>query len=268
MNKYFLFLFLISFTTIYASKVDTVVVFSTSMQKNIPNIVIKPNSYNTNKRFPVLYLLHGAYGNYTNWIKKVPEIKKYADMYQMIIVCPDGTPFSWYFDSPIIKNMRYETYIAKELVTAIDNKYHTLISRKSRAITGLSMGGHGAYYIAFKHKNVFGAAGSMSGGMNLVKFSKNWKIAKQLGSYQQYPDNWKKNTVINMIHLIKNNDLKLILDCGVNDFFYEVNKEVHQKLLKNKISHHYSEYPGDHSWRYWKNSIKYHMLFFDIFFNS
>lgn len=268
MNKIFTFLFLISFTTIFASKVDTLVVFSKSMQKNISNIVIKPNTYNKNKKLPVLYLLHGAYGNFTDWIKKVPEIKEYADTYQMIIVCPDGNPFSWYFDSPMIKSMRYETYISSELISAIDKNYYTLTSRESRAVTGLSMGGHGAYYLAFKHKNIFGAAGSMSGGMNLVKFSKKWKIAKQLGNYEQHPENWKKNTIINMIHLIKNNDLNLILDCGIDDFFYQVNKELHLKLLQNNISHSYSENPGKHNWSYWRNSIKYHMVFFDTFFKS
>jgi S-formylglutathione hydrolase FrmB len=128
MKKSFLFFLFIS-TAVFASKVDTLKIFSESMQKAIPNIVITPDSYGKVESFPVLYLLHGAYGNYTNWLSKVPELQKYADAYQMIIICPDGDPFSWYFDSPIDSTFKYETYISKELVTEIDKKYNTITSK-------------------------------------------------------------------------------------------------------------------------------------------
>jgi len=266
--KNILFFLFIS-TNLFATKVDTLLVFSESMQKDIKNVVILPDKYQENtKNFSVLYLLHGANGNYKNWITKVPEIKTYADKYNLIIVCPDGDPFSWYFDSPINPKIKYETYISKELVHAIDIKYKTKRSKKGRAITGLSMGGHGAFYLSFKHPDVFGAAGSMSGGMNLVKFSDNWKIAKQLGKYDEHPKNWENNTIINMTHLIVGRNIKLIFDCGVDDFFYAVNKELHQKLLNQNIPHNYTERLGKHNWSYWSNSIKYHMVFFDSFFKE
>jgi len=261
-------LFLLISTSVFASKIDTLKIFSESMQKTIPNIIITPDFHKNQEKFPVLYLLHGAYGNYTNWLSKVPELQKYADRYQMMIVCPDGNPFSWYFDSPIDSTFRYESYISKELVSAIDKKYNTISSKKGRAITGLSMGGHGAFYLAFKHPEIFGAAGSMSGGMNLEKFSTNWKIAKQLGDYKEYSENWKNNTIINMVYLIRGKNTALIFDCGIDDFFYEVNKELHKKLLQNKILHDYSERPGKHDWNYWKNAIKYHLVFFNTFFKS
>jgi len=78
---------------------------------------------------------------------------------------------SWYFDSPIDKEMNYETYVSKELIGAIDTKYNTLANRESRAITGLSMGGHGAFYLAFRHQDIWGAAGSMSGGLDIRPIS-------------------------------------------------------------------------------------------------
>jgi len=266
--KIILFLFFLS-TSVFASRVDTLVVFSQSMQKSLKNVVILPDTYqNTNKPFSVLYLLHGAYGNYKDWISLVPEIKDYADQYNIIIVCPDGDPFSWYFDSLMNDKMKYETYISKELIKAIDEKYKTKRSVKGRAITGLSMGGHGAFYLTFKHPDVFGAAGSMSGGMNLVKFSDNWRIAEQLGDYSEYPENWEKNTIINMTHLIEGKDIKLIFDCGIDDFFYEVNKELHEKMLDQNIPHNYTERPGEHNWNYWPVSIKYHLVFFDSFFKE
>ena len=55
--------------SIIASQIDTVMVVSASMNKSIPNIVILPDNYSTEKEnFSVLYLLHGAGGDYADWI--------------------------------------------------------------------------------------------------------------------------------------------------------------------------------------------------------
>ncbi len=264
-------LFLLISTNIFAQKVDTLTIFSNSMQKNIKNVVILPDSYSsTNKEYPVLYLLHGAYGDYSNWITKVPEIKEYANQYNMIIVCPDGDPFSWYFDSPIDSKYHYETYISKELILKIDKNYHTIKSKKGRAITGLSMGGHGAFYLAFKHQNLFGATGSMSGSMDLVGFAhkKNYELTKRLGNFDEYPENWIQNTVINMTGMVMGKDLEIYFDCGVDDFLYKTNIALHKKMIAENIPHTYAERPGKHNWDYWANSIKYHMVFFDSFFRN
>lgn len=251
------------------AQVDTFFVMSQSMNKSVPNIVIIPNDYATQKeRFPVLYLLHGADGDYTNWIAKVPSIQEYANQYNIIIVCPDGGGNSWYFDSPIDNHMKYETYISKELIEAIDKKYNTIANTKNRAITGLSMGGHGAFYLAFKHQDVWGAAGSMSGALDIRPFSTNWELPKRLGNFADYPKYWEKNTVINMIDLLKSGKLKLIFDCGSEDFFFTFNKQFHELLVKKNILHDYIERPGNHNWEYWSNSIEYQLLFFHNYFKS
>lgn len=131
----FLFLF-INLINPVAAQIDTLMVVSKSMNKSIPNIVIIPDNYTTQKEdFSVLYLLHGANDNYTDRTSKVPQIQEYANTYNMIIVCPDGGDNSWYFDSPIDKKFNYETYISEELVSAVDEKYRTSKTRNSRAIT-------------------------------------------------------------------------------------------------------------------------------------
>ena len=252
---------------VFAATVDTVMVQSDSMNKSIPNIVILPDDYSTQKEgFSVLYLLHGAGGNYTDWHSKVPSIQEYADKYNIIIVCPDGGTTSWYFDSPIDNKMKYETYISKELISAIDKKYNTSAKKTNRAITGLSMGGHGAFYLAFKHPDVWGAAGSMSGGVDIRPFPNNWDINKRLGDYSNHKDNWEENTVINMVYRLDGKNLKLIFDCGVDDFFYGANKRLHEKLVERNIPHDYIERPGSHDWTYWSNSIKYQLMFFSDYF--
>ncbi|MBL8025705.1 MAG: esterase family protein [Fibrobacteres bacterium] len=252
-----------------AATVDTVMIFSASMRKPIPNIVIRPDSYQkTDKKFSSVYLLHGAGGKYTSWLTKVPELVRYADAYDIIIICPDGSVTSWYFDSPVDSTMKYETYVASELVRYIDSSYKTYNDKKHRAIAGLSMGGHGALYLSMRHQDMFGTAGSMSGGVDIRPFTSKWDLELRLGTYSQHPDNWNKNTVANMLHLLKGSSLRLIIDCGVDDFFYDINKKLHADMVDNKIPHDYIERPGAHTWDYWRNSVKYQLLFFNEYFKN
>lgn len=254
--------------SVFASNVDTLTVHSNAMNKDIKNVVITPDSYSKNgEAYSVVYLLHGAGGDHKAWLHKAPKIKEYADLYNVIIVCPDGHKTSWYFDSPVDKTMQYETYISKELVKNIDDKYNTIADKKHRAITGYSMGGHGALYLAFKHTEIWGAAASMSGGVDIRPFPLGWDISKRLGSYAKNPEVWEQNTVINLVHLLNGKNLKFMFDCGVDDFFYDANVRLHQKLVERNIPHDYIERPGGHTNKYWSNSIKYQMLFFNEFFN-
>src|SRR6185312_5486702 len=130
----------------------------------------------------------------------------------VLIVCPDGAYGSWYWDSPVDSSFKYETYVSSELVKWVDSKYKTIKDPKGRAITGLSMGGHGALYLAFKHQDVFGAAGSMSGGVDLRPFPKNWDIARRLGSLDSFPQRWADYSVVNQTKLLKPGSLSIIFD--------------------------------------------------------
>ncbi len=254
---------------IKAGRVDTFSVYSTVMNKNISCVIIKPDSYrNDSLRYPVLYLLHGYSGNYSQWISLAPQLKNKVDELQLIIVCPDGGFSSWYFDSPIDSSVRYETFISKEVTGYIDKNYHTIAGNKHRAISGLSMGGHGGLYLATRHRDIYGAAGSISGGVDIRPFPNNWDLKKKLGDSICCKENWENNTVINIVGNLKNGDIALIIDCGTQDFFIQVNRNLHQKLLGMKIDHDYTERPGAHNNDYWKNSIDYQLLFFKKFFEG
>ncbi len=249
-------------------QVDTLMIFSQSMNKNISNVIITPENYDAqNEQKPVLYLLHGAYGDHTDWTSKVPAIKEFAHQFDMIIVCPDGGYNSWYFDSPVDADMKYEAYMSKELIEAIDKNYNTIAGKNGRAITGLSMGGHGALYLAFRHQDIWGAAGSMSGAVDIRPFTNDWDIPKRLGKYNKNKKNWTTNTVTNMLHLLKD-DMNIIFDCGYDDFFFKVNQKFHQKLTKRNIPHVYIERPGGHDWEYWANAIEYQLIYFNDFFEK
>ena len=260
------FLFLSIVCSIHAARVDTVTTHSVSMNKDIKAVVVTPDGYTKTNRFPVVYLLHGYSGNYADWITKVPSITSYADEYHHIIVCPDGDYNSWYFDSPVDSSKRYETYIANELVNWTDEHYATITSPKGRAITGLSMGGHGALFLAFRHQDIFGACGSMSGGVDLEPFTANWDIAKKLGDYADHYGDWMNHSVINLTYLLQNKHLPILFDCGTEDFFYPVNKKLHEKMLLNHIPHDFISRPGGHTWEYWSNAVGFQMLFMHNFF--
>lgn len=269
-QKIFLFLLLITVSVfVKAATVDTVAIYSQSMHKNVKCVVITPENYKTDTaHLPVLYLLHGYSGSYKDWVKNAPDFLNTVDENGYIVVCPDGAFGSWYFDSPIDTAMKYETNVALEIPAYIDAHYRTITDRKARAITGLSMGGHGGLYLGLKHKDLFGAAGSISGGVDFRPFPENWDIKKYLGDYATHKENWDKNVVINLVDSLQNGDLKIIFDCGVNDFFIQVNRNLHQKLVEKKIDHDYTERPGEHNWIYWNNSIKYQMLFFHQYFRD
>lgn len=268
--KYFVFtLLLLVVSAVQAAEVKTLNVRSASMNKDVQVVVVVPDQAKgaTARNCPVVYLLHGYSGNASTWISIKPDLPRIADEKGIIFVCPDGKN-SWYWDSPKNPEYRYETFVSSELVNFIDNNYNTIKDRKARAITGLSMGGHGALWISFRHKDLFGAAGSTSGGADIRLFPKNWEMSKQLGEYETNKDIWDNHTVINQVHLISNKDLALIIDCGVSDFFYEVNKELHQCLLHYGIEHDFISRPGGHTSPYWNNSIDYQILFFSKYFSG
>ncbi|MEO7309914.1 MAG: alpha/beta hydrolase family protein [Chitinophagaceae bacterium] len=251
-----------------AATVDTVLTQSIIMHKGIKAVVITPSSYTGQTPFPVVYLLHGYGGKYSDWISKVKSLTTFSDLFGMIIVCPDGNIGSWYFDSPVDTNYKYETYVGTELPQWIDRHYTTIANRNGRAITGLSMGGHGALFLAFKHQDIFGAAGSTSGGVDIRPFPKNWEISKRLGTYSDSTARWEANSVINLTHLLTPGSLSLIIDCGSEDFFYVVNTKLHEKLLERNIPHDFIIRPGAHNWDYWSNSVGYQLLFFAKFFKT
>lgn len=251
-----------------AAIVDTVDAYSPSMKKSIRTVIVRPGNYNDLKQLPVVYLLHGYSDNYSGWISKAPIITKLADQYGIMLVCPDGGFSSWYWDSPADPSFKYETFISSELVQWIDSRYKTIKDRKGRAVTGLSMGGHGALYLAMRHQDIYGAAGSMSGGVDIRPFPNNWEMAKRLGEYAEQPARWEQHTVINMLHLLNPKSLKLIIDCGTGDFFYEVNENLHRQLMYRNIPHEYVTRPGVHNWTYWQNAVKYQLLFMNDYFKG
>ena len=272
--KAILFLFFLSqsFLT-HAAKVDTLSIASASMGKTLKAAVVLPNSYTKGKiKYPVMYLLHGAYGNFGDWLKSTPNkmaVKDLADQYNMIIVMPEGEKYSFYLDSPTNKESQFETHIIKEVIPKIDATYRTIAEKKGRVITGLSMGGHGAMYLSIRNPELFLAAGSMSGALDMGAMLRRDTVdqVKKLmepvfGADSGKQELYDVNAVLRMVDKIKANKMPLIIDVGVDDFLIESNRELHRRLVYERIPHEYTERPGAHTWEYWENSLPYHFYFF------
>ncbi|MDU0369145.1 alpha/beta hydrolase family protein [Hymenobacter endophyticus] len=271
-----IFLLLLS-PAAFAAKVDTLDIPSAAMQRTYRAAVALPASYAKNKKanYPVLYLLHGAYGHFSDWSSKTPDktlIHRLADQYNLIIVMPEGETFSFYLDSPVNKASQFETYLTKEVIGKIDQTYRTVARKEGRVISGLSMGGHGALYLSGRHPELFAAAGSMSGALDMSVTNRklNPQEAQQrqslfnpiLGPETPAPSLYSANSVVNMADKLYTNGLPLIIDCGVDDFLIDINREVHRRLVYNHTPHDYTERPGAHTWEYWQNALPYHVQFF------
>ena len=260
-----LFALLLIYGLAQAAIVDTVKIYSRAMEKEIPAVVIVPDSYKTGTdAFPVLYLLHGYSGHYDNWVTLAPGVDTLADTYRMIIVCPEGNYSSWYVDSPIDKQWQYGTHVAQEVPKYIDSHYRTIANKAGRAITGLSMGGHGALYLAFRNPEIFGACGSMSGALDLTAAKSGYALVERLGSDDS--DLLKQYSVVHTAAIILQYPMPLIIDCGTEDYLQDATKQLHNFLLEHKYPHTFIQRPGSHNWDYWRESVVYQSMFFYRFF--
>lgn len=272
---YIISLMVLSSLCSFASKVDTIEISSAAMTKTFKAAVVFPDAYAKSKttNFPVLYLLHGGYGHFNDWLLKTPDkmlVRNLADQYNMIIVMPEGEIFSYYIDSPVDPKSKFETYITKEVIPFIDSKYRTVKDKKGRVITGLSMGGYGSLYLSTRHPELFAAAGSMSGALDPNMTT--WKLEKErfdmltkyvgaiFGPFDA--EAYLKYSVVNMADQIKKNDMPLVMDIGVDDFLLEPNRELHRRLVYNHTPHDYTERPGGHTWEFWQAALPSHLLFF------
>jgi S-formylglutathione hydrolase FrmB len=262
-----LFLFSACVASARAFTVEPQQVPSPAMHKTVPVNVILPDGYKDGKdTYPVVYLLHGYTDNQDKWLKETP-IGSLADQYKIIVVCP-GVGNSWYLDSPELPGWQYETFVAKELVAWTDQKYRTRADRHDRAIAGNSMGGHGALFLAIRHKETFSIAVGFSGAYDFRVARKKAELNQILGTQAEHPDRWNDLIALNQVKSLKNGDLAIAIDCGTSDILIDSNRALHKELLDLKIDHDYTERPGIHGWVYWANAIKFQMLFIWLHFQQ
>jgi putative tributyrin esterase len=246
--------------------IETLQFQSTLVGKTLPYNVILPRDYETSRttRYPVLYLLHGLFGHYTDWITKT-NVADYASPYRMIVVMPEGNN-GWYTDSATVPADKYESYILKELIPDVQKRYRTIEARYGRAVAGLSMGGYGALKFGLKSPDTFVFAGSVSGALAAPAWTEDdlkglktirdsvFSVFGPVGS-----DTRKTNDIYEITRGLSAGRIAalpyLYLDCGTEDFLIGFNQQFGALLREKKIPHEYRELPGDHDWAYWDQQV-------------
>jgi putative tributyrin esterase len=264
--KAFLLSLVICVSALANGRVETVRFQSKLINRTLPYNVILPTDYETSKstRYPVLYLLHGLTGHYSDWIART-NVADYAAEYRMIVVMPEGND-SWYTDSATVPTDQYESYILKDLIPDVQQRYRTIEARYGRSIAGLSMGGYGAIKFGLKSPFTFVFAASMSGAFGVTRMTE-----------KELPESWKDSVKLFGAagsETRPNNDLFDILgklsagrvaslpyfyfDCGTEDapFIFSQNRDLAALMFEKKIAHEFRELPGDHSWAYWDRQVQ------------
>ena len=226
--------------------------------------VLVPQDYaSSQRRYPVLYLLHGLGGDYTDWTSRT-NLAEYSRTLALIIVMPDGQN-SWYTNSVGTPADRFEDYILTDLQADVVRKYRTVNSRYGRAIGGLSMGGYGAMKFALKRPGAFAVAGSFSGALNATREGELEKLigpteGKRLGEIFGHADSPARaqNDVFTLASALKPGSAPyLYLDCGTADnTLISANRELVAAIHKTGAAYEYHELPGAHSWDYWDRRIR------------
>lgn len=224
--------------------------------------VLLPAEYATSqRRYPVLYLLHGLGGAYTDWTTRT-NIAEYSRTLPLIIVMPDGGN-SWYTNAADTPADRYEDYILTDLQADVVSKYRTINSRHGRAIAGLSMGGYGALKMALKRPGAFAVAGSFSGAFSATRQA---ELVKLIASQDEplrriFGDDGsavrRENDLYMLAAAAKPGAVPyLYIDCGIADRLLGANREVVATLLQSGVAYEYHEVAGGHTWEYWDRQIR------------
>jgi hypothetical protein len=138
--------------------------YSSALDADMPYYIYLPPDYGSaGRRYPVLYLLHGTYGEPEEWltyglIDAADQQISTGDVPPMLIVMPRGG--TGYWTNHAGTGPRWGDYVARDLMRHIDSSYRTLRERSARAIGGLSMGGWGALHLGFSYPSRFGVIGA------------------------------------------------------------------------------------------------------------
>jgi S-formylglutathione hydrolase FrmB len=255
--------------------------------------VLLPNGYSANStaRYPVLYLLHGGGGVYTDWTT-YGNVDEVTTNLPVIVVMFDGGKGSWYSDFDnfgLGGTPRWETFSMTQVLPWVDANFRTIATRNGRAIAGLSMGGYGAMSYAARHPDLFVSASSFSGAVDTSIPAFNAYIAvspvidgglpgsiwgvppfDMPGLLAHNPTTLVKNLRGMHIGMYTGNGQQGPLDgpfnlVGVFNNIQEgvveqMNLSLDRALTKEGIPHTLNDYGnGTHAWAYWNRDFKQEM---------
>jgi S-formylglutathione hydrolase FrmB len=249
------------------------------LSRPVPFCVLLPASFDADKtrRFPILYFLHGLGDNEQSFLRTgawnlVEDLHEKGRLKDFLIATPAGEA-SFYINSRDGK-VHYEDFLLQEFFPFIERRYRVRPGRANRAISGISMGGYGAFHLAFHHPELFSSVSAHSAAFieKLPAFlSGNGSVpasgrSRLLGSvFGQPPDLvfWERNSPLALARTASLSGLKIYFDCGSDDdFSFEAGATALDKLLTSrKIPHEFHLYPGRHDWSYFASHLEASLSF-------
>ncbi len=223
-----------------------------------PVSVVLPPGYASHprQRYPVLYLLHGSPGEPVQFIDvgQVTAIEAAlvaaGRMKPVILVMPAGGR-SFLADEEWADGLRpgngWETFVARDLVSAIDARYRTIASGRGRGIAGLSEGGYGALNIGLHHPGEFTLLESWSGYVRADWMPGIFGHSAQVRDY-----NSPAMRAPLVAAQLRASHLYVWFYDGAMDLLAAQNRSFSAELSALGIAHHYFQAPGRHNWRLWR----------------
>lgn len=225
---------------------------SASMNREVGYCIYLPPGYEKDKdrRYPVIYELHGAGGNETRSLYSGAVLHEgilAGKLPEIIMVFPNGGRSTMYQDSGDGRFMA-ETMMLKELIPHIDATYRTIADRKARCIEGFSMGGRGSTNLAMKHPGMFGSLFNQSGNVYHVSDPSRLPNDYLGADPQRLRDNDAFLNLQKNLDYIKAN-LRIQVACGTADPDHLPSvREYHAALTAAGVPHNYFEVEGlDHN---------------------
>uniref|UniRef100_S0DG91 Carbohydrate esterase family 1 protein n=1 Tax=termite gut metagenome TaxID=433724 RepID=S0DG91_9ZZZZ len=236
-----------------------------------PYLVYLPAGYDTNpdKKYPVLYLLHGASDTHTAWRDKgvmqlITDQHTEAGMtLPMIVVMPDARGEG---ENNTGKNMGYfnqegwpyEDHFFTEFIPYIEKTYRIIGDKQHRAVAGLSMGGGGSAAYAQRHPEMFSSACPLSGALGGM--SRDTSPERHRNS----PVGFVENATPEQVEALKT--VRWYVDCGDDDFLWQANVAFFGAMKAKGIPLQYRMRNGGHNWEYWQTALPEVLTFISIGF--
>ena len=232
--------------------------YSPALDADMRYFLYLPPDYGTaGRRYPVLYMLHGASGDKEEWaalglIDAADQSIRTGELPPLLVVLPEG---DWsYWANHASGGPRWGDYIVEDLVRHLDASYRTLPGPAHRAIGGLSMGAWGALHLAFTRPDVFSVVGAHSPSLRPDDGTLGF-----LGTGQEFAQRDPLSLVRTGPGL---EDLQIWIDIGSADQWLERTWLLHQYLDERGIRHEWSVFPGGHDGEYWQEHVLDYLRFY------
>ena len=218
----------------------------------------KPNSPSTKAApYQTLFLLHGLHSNFDVW-SRYSSIERYANEKGLAIIMPEANRS---FYTNMVHGYRYFDFFTNELPEIVSQLFPLSQDRSDRFIAGLSMGGYGAFKLALNRPDLYSAAASLSGALDLTAVADSetllpeWPII--FGENQDISGTDHDLLELSQRYISENNpDLALYQCCGTEDYLYPSNQSFLKHSRSIGLNVDYEEGPGAHEWPYWDRQIQ------------